>query len=94
MKRIITAVAAIALLAGCTISGVATMAKYQAVKDGMTVSEVNAVMGFDGKEVSRSGTGENEFITITWANSSGANMTATFKAGKLMSRAQFGLQSI
>jgi hypothetical protein len=92
MKKLIAAMATLALLVGCTMSGVATMAKYEAVKDGMTVAEVNAVMGFDGKESSRSGSGENEYITISWANPSGSSMIATFKGGKLVSRLQVGLK--
>lgn len=79
-------------LVACTITPIVTMARYNQVSNGMTYQEVVDAMGKEGKEVARSGSGDNEIVTYSWVNSDGTNMTATFQGGKMVSKVQIGLK--
>ena len=68
--------------------------KYDRVKTGMTYSAVVEAIGFTGKEMSRSEFGGSSAVMYAWEDeeSIGANMTAMFQDGKLISKAQLGLK--
>ena len=71
-------------------SGV-TLANFQRLKNGMTYSEVVRVIGAEGELLS-----ESEFAGTTtemyqWKAGMMANMNAIFQNGKMVSKAQFGL---
>lgn len=68
-----------------------TKAKYDAVTTGMTYSEVVAVIGFAGEELSRVEIAGATTVMYGWQNPDGSNMNATFQRGTLVAKAQFGL---
>lgn len=73
----------------CTV----TKAKYDAVKNGMTYSQVASILGCDGEELSSSEMAGFKTIMYMWdGNSLGGNMNAMFQNGKLVQKAQFGLK--
>lgn len=68
------------------------MAKYEQVKSGMSVAEVEAVLG-KGEELSRiEMPNVPTTVSYIWKNPTGTNMTAVFQGDKLQSKAQFGLK--
>lgn len=73
-----------------------TQAVYSQVKPGMTLTEVETVVGIKGKEVSSSTTelaGQTTTVqTYLWSNTDGTNMSLSFINGKLSSKAHFGLK--
>ena len=71
---------------------VVTKDEYQKIKTGMTYSEVVAVIGAEGEEVSSGGEGRFRTIMVMWQNPSGSNMNAMFQNDKLANKAQFGLE--
>jgi len=78
---------------------VLTMAKYDAIKTGMSYIDVVAIIGFGGEELSRNkingvpGVMESvETIMYQWVNSGGSNMNAIFQNNRLFQKAQFGLR--
>jgi hypothetical protein len=75
------------------------MAKYDAIKTGMSYIDVVAIIGFGGEELSRNkingvpGVMESvETIMYQWVNSGGSNMNAIFQNNRLFQKAQFGLR--
>jgi hypothetical protein len=64
-----------------------TMAEYKDVKNGMSLSTVQQIVGFEGEESSSSG----DYEMWSWANSDGSNMLVTFRRNKVQSKAQAGL---
>lgn len=73
-------------------SGV-TYANYQRISEGMSYSEVVAILGTSGKEMSRSDFGNLTTVMYGWDGSGfGANMNAMFQNDKLVTKAQFGLR--
>jgi hypothetical protein len=65
-----------------------TLAKFTALRTGMTYAEATSVMGISGTEVIRT---EHD-ISYLWRNPDGTNVNATFQDGKLTRKAQFGLK--
>lgn len=72
--------------------GNVTMAKYDQIREGMTLSEVEQVMGQGGEELSRVNVAGYDNVIYAWSNPSGANMNVTFQNGKVYAKAQFGLR--
>lgn len=70
-----------------------TLAQYEQVAQGMTLEEVEAVLG-KGEESSRVALeGIGETVNYTWYGEPfGSNMVLTFQDGKLTSKVQFGLE--
>ena len=71
-----------------------TLAAYNALHEGMSYSEAVRILGSSGTELS-SGGAESGYATVMyqWKASSGVgNMTAMFQNGRLINKAQFGLQ--
>ncbi|MNS25889.1 hypothetical protein D3C72_577940 [compost metagenome] len=69
-----------------------TYAKYQQIRNGMTYSQVAAIIGFDGEELSRNQIAGITTVMYQWQNKNGANMNAMFQNGALIQKAQYGLK--
>lgn len=69
-----------------------TASHYERMQKGMTLAECNRLIGLQGQEQSRAGDGQYEIVTVSWVNWTGSNITAMFQGGKMISKAQFGLQ--
>jgi hypothetical protein len=72
-----------------------TMENFKRLKNGMKYSEVVAILGKEGEEVSSSDVGGTSTVMYKWDGDEGgfgANMNAMFQNGKMMSKAQFGLK--
>lgn len=106
MRRMLTAATcAMALamgLGGCASPRpipMVTMAAYQTVQPGMTVDQVNRIVGFPGRESSTwampgvPGVMEpTTYTSYSWSNFNGSVMTAVFGNGALQSKTQAGLR--
>lgn len=69
-----------------------TMAQYNQIQPGMSYSEVVAILGRDGEEMSSSDVAGIRTILYGWSNRSGANMNAMFQQDAMVQKAQFGLR--
>lgn len=69
-----------------------TMTKFKVVKSGMSLTQVQKILGSEGTEQSSVDIAGTHTVMQMWANDDGANMNATFQNDKLMSKAQFGLK--
>ncbi|MCM8901330.1 DUF3862 domain-containing protein [Caldicoprobacter algeriensis] len=70
-----------------------TMDQFKQIKMGMTYEEVKAILG-EGTEDSSSGEGELKTVSYSWANSDGSNISVILQGGKVITKAQAGLQSM
>ncbi len=78
---------------------VVTYTKYERIQNGMSYKEVVAIIGVEGREMSRNkmdgapGVMES-LVTVMygWQNQGGSNMNAIFQNDKLVQKAQFGLR--
>ena len=75
-----------------------TMSEFLRIHDGMSYSEVVAVIGHSGTESARSVMDgipgvmdRHEIVIYGWMNGDGGNMSATFENNKLTMKVQFGL---
>ena len=70
------------------------MQNYTTLQTGMTYEEVVSILGKQGEEMSSTDMGGYKTIMYKWNGDSGfgANMNAMFQNGKLVSKAQLGLQ--
>lgn len=69
-----------------------TLAKYTRIRDGMSYSEVVGVLGQEGVEISSSDIAGFKTVMYQWSGNGIANMNAMFQNGKLIQKAQFGLE--
>ena len=70
-----------------------TMAKFTALKDGMSYSEVVGILGKPGEEMSRSSLGGTTTVMYMWkGNSFAGNMNAMFQDDEMVMKSQFGLK--
>jgi hypothetical protein len=72
-------------------SGV-TLAAYMQIQNGMTYEQVQAIIGTDGEEISRSNIAGYSTVMYSWKNWNGSNMNAMFQNDQLVTKAQFGLR--
>jgi hypothetical protein len=74
-------------------AGALTLAKYEQITNGMTYARVVEIVGAEGTELADSTTGGGRTTKFyAWNGDGGfATMTATFSDGKLVSKAQLGL---
>lgn len=91
MRKLILIAAAIAISA-CSIAMTVTKAKYDAITEGMSYSQVVAIIGQEGEEQSRSKIGDLTSVSYSWKNSTGSNMFAIFQNDKMTMKAQYGLR--
>lgn len=68
-----------------------SMDNFNRIQTGMTYSQVVAILGSDGEEISRSDLAGYTTVMYMWKRWTGANMNATFQNGRLVSKAQMGL---
>ena len=70
------------------------MENYAKLQTGMTYEEVVSILGQQGEEMSSTDMGGYKTVMYKWNGDSGfgANMNAMFQNGKLVSKAQLGLQ--
>lgn len=72
--------------------GMATLAKYNKIKNGVSYAQVKKIMGSSGTELSRAGSGQYETVMYMWKAADGvSNMNVTFQGNKVLAKAQFGL---
>lgn len=73
-----------------------TMAEFEKIQNGMTYEEVVNIIGAEGEIISETGQKGEQFYTVLyqWEGESGfgANANATFQDGKMVNKAQFGLE--
>ena len=72
-----------------------TAAEYARLTTGMTYRQAVEIIGFEGEELSRSEIAGITTVMYQWTNSglfSTANMNAMFQDGRLVTKAQFGLE--
>ncbi len=72
-------------------SGV-TMANYNRLRTGMSYSQVVKILGSGGTELSSNDIGGYHTVMYMWQGDGGGNMNAMFQNGRLIQKAQFGLQ--
>ncbi len=69
-----------------------TLAKYNQIKNGMSLDEVQEIIGSDGKEVSSSEIGRYKTVTQKWDGDNYAYIICTFQNDKLMFKSQGGIK--
>ena len=70
-----------------------TLEKYKALKSGMKLPDAISILGCEGTEISSSKMAGITTEMYSWDGSSFAsNMNAMFQNGKMIGKAQFGLQ--
>jgi hypothetical protein len=77
--------------AGCG-SKKASMSQFTSVQNGMTLEEVQSVMGSSGELTTETSVAGYTGEIRTWANSDGSNMIVQFQNGRAIGKSQFGLQ--
>jgi hypothetical protein len=75
-----------------TESSTITLAKFNRLSEGMTYNQVVAVLGKDGTVISSTNIGGIKTVMYQWNAGLIANMNAMFQDGKMISKAQFGLE--
>jgi hypothetical protein len=77
--------------------GVVTKEKFDQIKDGMTYEEVVKIIGSKGNLISETGEKGTPYHTVIYQfegdGSFGANANFTFQGGKLVNKAQFGIEN-
>ncbi len=94
MPRALYALAFLAVTAAPAAACQATAASYQALQVGMTYAQSVKIIGCAGEEMARNQIGEFESVAVRWwgRGQPGANMLVFFQNGRLMQKAQSGLQ--
>lgn len=72
----------------------ATAASYNALQVGMTYAQAIKIIGCAGEEMARNQIGEFESVAVRWwgRGQPGANLIVFFQNGRVMQKAQGGLQ--
>lgn len=72
----------------------ATMAEFNQLREGMTYEQAVEIIGGEGEVLSSSDMAGYQTVMFKWdgSGSFGANMNAMFQNGRMISKAQFGLQ--
>lgn len=71
-----------------------TKSQFDAVQPGMSYSDVSGIMGVGGELLSTTNIGDDSYKTdmyVWYGKRTGANCNITFQGGKVVSKAQFGL---
>jgi len=69
-----------------------TMAKYEKIKNGMSVSEVEDIVGSKGEETSSSSIGSSSYKSYRWKGEKFSFISVRFKDDKVNSKSQYGLK--
>jgi hypothetical protein len=65
--------------------------RFNKIKKGMTLKQVELVIGIPGKLIADSSTSEGTGQVYSWKNPQGSNAIVEFKNGKVAAKAQAGL---
>jgi hypothetical protein len=68
-----------------------TLAKYEQIKTGMSIAEVEKILG-KGEETHRMDANGITAVGYIWKNPTGSNITASFQNGQLNSKFHAGLK--
>lgn len=70
-----------------------TMEEFNKIQNGLTLKQVEEIIGGKGEMQSSAGDGQFKSELYMWkGNTIGANANVTFQDGKVMAKAQFGLE--
>lgn len=71
-----------------------TLVEFDEIQNGMTLAQVEKIVGGEGALMSTAGNGAFETALYTWEGSGtfGANANVTFQGGEVIGKAQFGLR--
>lgn len=69
-----------------------TLAKFKQLKDGMSRSEVERILGGPGEEISRTSGGGVEFSVNKWSGEDYTSIIISFRDDKIMTKSQVGLK--
>lgn len=73
-------------------SGGLTLEKYNQIKDGMSLKEVNDLLGKDGQETSSSNVGKTKIATYKWQGDGYEYIFCNFTNDKLTFKSQANLK--
>jgi hypothetical protein len=79
-------------LSGAVSPPAVTKAEFMQIENDMTYEQVVAIIGAKGEVQSESNIAGYHTVMYSWMNPGGPNMNAMFQNGKLINKAQFGLQ--
>ncbi|MDO9429254.1 MAG: DUF3862 domain-containing protein [Methylobacterium sp.] len=87
------------LMVGCVATGAqakecrATRSAYDRIETGMSMARVRTIFGCEGRQITHMTIGATRRATYSWrgAGRYGANVTLTFRNGRLTRKAQLGL---
>ncbi|AFY70785.1 hypothetical protein Pse7367_2525 [Thalassoporum mexicanum PCC 7367] len=68
-----------------------TLTEFEQINQGMTIEEVEAVIGAPGKLIANSSVGDVSGQVYSWRNDKGSNAIIEFRNGKVVAKAQAGL---
>lgn len=93
MIRALCISAAVLVLPAAASACEATMEEYLKIRDGMTVAQVEQIIGCPGEELSSSSMAGFYTVMYMWeGNTMMGNMNAMFQNDALVSKAQMGLK--
>lgn len=72
----------------------ASSAAFSQIREGMSISQVEGIIGCRGEVLSETSMGGIRTVMLAWSGrgSLGANMNAMFQSGRLIMKAQMGLR--
>lgn len=72
----------------------ATLSAFNALREGMSIKQVESIIGCSGELLSQSDMAGYQTVMLAWSGkgSMGANMNAMFQNNAMMMKAQFGLR--
>ena len=68
------------------------MAKYEAIRDGMSYEDVVKIIGRKGEESARTSMSGQTSVIYTWKTWTGSNVIVQFLNGSVVTKAQAGLK--
>ena len=75
-----------------TKAGNLTLEKYNRIKNGMTYQEVVEILGSEGVEQMRSGSGKYEVASYKWEGENYAFISIVLMGDKVNSKTQYGMK--
>lgn len=69
-----------------------SMEKYEKINDGMSISEVEEIIGSKGEETSSSSIGKSTYKAYRWKGEKFSFISVRFKDDKVNSKSQYGLK--
>lgn len=75
------------------LSQVATLSEFEEIRSGLTMAQVNLLLGRPGQEVTHLETPGTPITSLyTWQNPDGSRINVTFQNGTVVAKTQSGLQ--